>query len=80
MTDIGRMRHDAVAANSSHVSWGVKFDAFLDSFVATMTSWLCRASRGYLCPPDMTEIMYPDESRQSNSRAKECCNEKLPGK
>jgi hypothetical protein len=80
MTDIGSTTHKLSAAPSSPASWGRKFDALLDQFIDFMTRILCRASRGYLCPPDMTSVMYPDEPRPLNSRTKECCDEKLPGK
>jgi len=78
MTDIGSTTHRLSAASSSPASWGRKFDALFDRFIDFMTGILCRASRGYLCPPDMTSVMYPDES--PNPRPKECCDEKLPGK
>jgi len=69
-------------------SWGQKFDAFFQSVFDGLMSCLCRASRGYLCPPDMPSLMYPDEpplpgTRPPDSRhtrIKECCDEKLPGK
>ena len=78
MTDIGRTTPGVHSAALPRVSWGRKFDALLDRFIDFMTRILCRASRGYLCPPDMTSVMYPDEP--ANSRTKECCDEKLPGK
>jgi hypothetical protein len=78
MTDIGRTTDGLPAATLSPASWGTRFDAMLDAVVDALTRWLCRASRGYLCPPDMTSVMYPDEP--ANPRVKECCNEKLPGK
>ncbi len=49
----------------SPIQWGQRADAVLDFFFETiprfLTRCLCRASRGYLCPPDMTQVMYPDE-------------------
>ena len=88
MTDIGSsnpMGHGRPAAAIPHVaiprvSWGSRFDSLVDDFIDFMTRILCRASRGYLCPPDMTQVMYPDESRPPKYRTKECCDEKLPGK
>ena len=93
MTDIGssnRIGQGLPLASSSPtsspvspVSLGQKFDALFDSLIDFMTKILCRASRGYLCPPDMTSVMYPDEPstlNPPNSRSKECCDEKLPGK
>ncbi len=90
MTDIGssnRIGHGLPLASSSPtpapVSLGQKFDALFDSLIDFLTKVLCRASRGYLCPPDMTSVMYPDEPRTlnpPNSRSKECCDEKLPRK
>jgi hypothetical protein len=80
MTDIGRMQHGPVAGRVSPVSWWDRFNAALDEFFDFLMKCLCRASRGYLCPPDMTQIMYPDEPRPSNSLVKECCDEKLPRK
>ena len=47
------------------IQWGRRVDAVLDFFFETiprfLTRCLCRASRGYLCPPDMPQVMYPDE-------------------
>jgi hypothetical protein len=73
------------APTSAPVSLGQRFDALFDNLIDFMTKVLCRASRGYLCPPDMTHVMYPDETRPPNFRpsyspSKECCDEKLPGK
>jgi hypothetical protein len=78
MTVIGSSTHRHSATTFTPASWGRKFDTFLDNLINSLTGWLCRASRGYLCPPDMTSVMYPDEP--ANSRTKECCDEKLPGK
>ena len=92
MTDIGssnRIGHELPLATSSptssSVSLGQKFDALYESLIDFLTKILCRASRGYLCPPDMTQVMYPDETRPSHYRpsyspSKECCDEKLPRK
>jgi hypothetical protein len=80
MTDIGRTTDRVPVAALPSASWGRKFDALIDASIDAMTRWLCRASRGYLCPPDMTSIMYPDDSQPPNSHSKECCDEKLPGK
>ena len=91
MTDIGSSNRmgpglpSASSPTSSLSSLGQKFDAHFDSLVDFLTKVLCRASRGYLCPPDMTSVMYPDEPRPlnpplSNARIKECCDEKLPRK
>ena len=95
MTDIGssnRIGQGLPLASSSPtsspvspVSLGQKFDALYVSMIDFLTKVLCRASRGYLCPPDMTHVMYPDETRPSHYRpsyspSKECCDEKLPGK
>jgi hypothetical protein len=89
MAVIGRTAHSIPATVRPRVSWGKKFDKAFDAFFVALTGWLCRASRGYLCPPDMPSIMYPDEPGDSyaggpNSRAssqiRECCDEKLPGK
>ena len=91
MTDIGssnRVGQGLPLASSSPapvpVSLGQKFDALFDSLIDFLTKVLCRASRGYLCPPDMTSVMYPDEpgtvDSRTNSRSKECCDENLPGK
>jgi len=89
MTDIGGnnsnhpIAHGLLGAASARVSWERRIDAWFDGVIQALTGWLCRASRGYLCPPDMTSVMYPDETPTgsgSNSRSKECCNEKLPGK
>jgi hypothetical protein len=86
MTEIGSnpMGHGPAGA-LPRASWGQRFDALFDSLVDFLTKVLCRASRGYLCPPDMTSVMYPDEPRplnppMSNARVKECCDEKLPRK
>jgi hypothetical protein len=55
----------------------------------SLTSWMCRASRGYLCPPDMHRIMYPDEPGEAerwaaaeamSASARGCCDEELSGK
>jgi hypothetical protein len=78
MTGIGRTTQGMHGAAYPQVSWGRRFDAQFDRFIEFMTRVLCRASRGYLCPPDMTDVMYPDEP--SSSRSKECCDEKLPRK
>ena len=85
MTDIGRTTHELPVTALPRASWGRKFDNMFDHLIDALTRWLCRASRGYLCPPDMTSVMYPDEPRPSdfgppNSPSKECCDEKLPGK
>lgn len=90
MTVIGRTTQKLPVAAIPRVSWWRKFDALLDSMIEALTRCLCRASRGYLCPPDMTSVMYPDDAglddagleaqRPPNSRSKECCDEKLPGK
>jgi hypothetical protein len=84
MTDIGRSTHRLPAAALSPASLGRRFDDSLDALIEALTRWLCRASRGYLCPPDMTSVMYPDEpgtvDSRTNSRSKECCDENLPGK
>lgn len=93
MTDIGssnQIGHGVPLASSSPApstvspaSLGQKFDALFDSLIDFLTKILCRASRGYLCPPDMTSVMYPDEPRPlnpPNSSYKECCDEKLPRK
>ncbi len=60
-------------------SLGDRLDGWFDSIVDALMRCLCRASRGYLCPPDMTQVMYPDEPTPS-VRIQECCHEKLPGK
>ncbi len=93
MVDVGSsnsMGHSLAAPTVPRVSWGQKFDALLQRFFDGLMSCLCRASRGYLCPPDMPSLMYPDdpkasETRMDNarvpgSRVKECCDEKLSGK
>lgn len=88
MTDIGRTNpvvpgpigHGVSTATLRTPSWGQKFDAFFIASFNTLTGWLCRASRGYLCPPDMHQIMFPDEPHLfnlSNPPTKECCDEKL---
>jgi hypothetical protein len=72
--------------------WFQRFNDGLDrmalaAFNALM-GWLCRASRGYLCPPDMPSIMYPEDRTSDASSAptfvvadeRRCCDEKLSGK
>jgi hypothetical protein len=89
MAVIGRSAHTLPASGASFASWSHRFnaqlDALTDTFFNALMGWLCRASRGYLCPPDMPSVMYPESSNSpdtplSGSRTKECCNEKLPGK
>jgi hypothetical protein len=87
MTVIGSSNpigHDVSDAAFHPTSWWHRVDAWIDAFlnatIDTLTRWLCRASRGYLCPPDMTSVMYPEESRAMDARRRECCDEKLPGK
>ena len=58
-------------------SWGRKIDDFFDQVVDGLMKCLCRASRGYLCPPDMHRVMFPDESQGAVSRAKGCCDEDI---
>ncbi len=48
-------------------------DGLADTAIDFMTRCLCRASRGYLCPPDMTSVMYPDEDGPPKTGKKECC-------
>jgi hypothetical protein len=79
MTGIGRTNS---VGHGTSAGWGEKFDFFFIAIFNTLTGWLCRASRGYLCPPDMHHIMFPDEPgaahlASSNSPLKECCDEKL---
>jgi hypothetical protein len=88
MTDSGRTTYGL--PHPAHAASPWNFFAHLDSWVETrltefmqfMTRCLCRASRGYLCPPDMTSVMYPDDPgsqavqdsvTQSDSRKTECC-------
>lgn len=85
MTDIGRTTDTLSTASAPRLSLAHRFDNLLDGIGDWLVRCLCRASRGYLCPPDMTSVMYPDEpspagSRPAVARPKECCNEKLPGK
>ncbi len=74
MTDIGRMPQGPAAAVAP-VSWGARFDAAVYAIFDGLMKALCRASRGYLCPPDMTSVMYP-----AASPPKECCDENLSRK
>lgn len=61
-------------------------DGLFSLILRSLTSWMCRASRGYLCPPDMHKIMYPDEPDTADNvaamavSARGCCDEKLSGK
>ena len=85
MAVVGRTAQDFPAPAVPRLSWGQRFDRMIDAFFVSLTGWLCRASRGYLCPPDMPSLMYPDEpdlagSGGPNSNVRECCDEKLPGK
>jgi hypothetical protein len=92
MTEIGSSNpigHGLPVAAVPHLSWWRRFNAWIDSsidaLIETLTRHLCRASRGYLCPPDMTSVMYPTDTRSPdsplpNSGFKECCDEKLPRK
>lgn len=88
MTVIGGSTHGmqvpTASSVPSSVSWLSRVNAYvdtsLDNFASFLLRCLCRASRGYLCPPDMTSIMYPDEAQPPVSRFRECCDEKLPRK
>ncbi len=62
MTGIGSRTHGLSSTHFSPSSLGVWFDAQIDSFLSFMTRVLCRASRGWLCPPDMTSVMYPEDA------------------
>ena len=89
MTGIGSSTPGLATVAASRPSlggWlGTKFDRQIESFLSFLTSVLCRASRGYLCPPDMTQVMYPDEALPEHARAsavqkRGCCNENISGK
>jgi hypothetical protein len=87
MTEIGSSKligHGLPVAASRPLSWWRRFGALIDSsmdaLIDALTRHLCRASRGYLCPPDMTSVMYPPDSPLPNPALKECCDEKLPRK
>ena len=76
--------HAAATSREPSLSWWERFnarlDAGLENFFSFMTSVLCRASRGYLCPPDMTSVMYPDypDDAQPTKAAKgRCCDESV---
>jgi hypothetical protein len=84
MTEIGSSNpigHGLPAAAMPPLSrwrrFGALIDSSMDALVDALTRHLCRASRGYLCPPDMTSVMYPSDSPPP---LKECCDEKLPRK
>jgi hypothetical protein len=88
MTDIGSsnpmhpthpLSQSLPSANPTRIPLGQRLDASFDAAIDWLMRCLCRASRGYLCPPDMTQVMYPDEPIP-NTRIQECCHEKLPGK
>ena len=93
MTVIGRTTFEPVAttqtsSTSAARPWGVGLDTLLEKFWDGLMRSLCRASRGYLCPPDMTSVMYPDDpvrigsgnESQTVTRATGCCDAKLSGK
>lgn len=85
MTGIGSSTPGLPTVAASPSSLGGWLDVQLDTFLSFLTRILCRASRGYLCPPDMTQVMYPDEASPEDAPAsaaqkKGCCNENLPGK
>jgi hypothetical protein len=96
MAVLSRTTHDlhasALPAHGSFRNWVQRFndgfDRVLSRVFDALVGWLCRASRGYLCPPDMPSIMYPEDRRSDNREVlnskgagvKGCCNEDLPGK
>jgi hypothetical protein len=93
MAVLSRPAHDLPADARNAPTWWQRLNERLDVMQSiafnSLMSWLCRASRGYLCPPDMPSIMYPEDSRtdarplesaQPVSSVKRCCNEELSGK
>ena len=84
MTGIGSRTHGVSSALSPSTSLGDWIEAQIDSFLNFMTRVLCRASRGWLCPPDMTSVMYPDDAagagETQEGRRKGCCDENVSGK
>ena len=87
MAVLSRTTVDAPASTLSAPGWFQRLNDTLDSMLLlafnSLMGWLCRASRGYLCPPDMPSIMYPEErvgsAGSSALRARGCCDEKLSG-
>ena len=84
MTVIGSNMHGLGSAGASRepaLSWwdrfNIRLNTLLDHFLSFMTSILCRASRGYLCPPDMTSVMYPDEPQPPVAGSGRCCDESV---
>jgi len=75
MMVIARSTHPLPNPASQPADWGQKLDYLIESSFNTLMRWLCRASRGYLCPPDMTSVMYPEDS----PAVKSCCDEKFSG-
>ena len=84
MTVIGsnlRGLHSAATTQEPNMSgwerFNTRLNTLLDDFLSFMTSILCRASRGYLCPPDMTSVMYPDEPQPTIVGSGRCCDESV---
>jgi hypothetical protein len=76
--------HSTASSHEPSLSWWERFNTrlntLLDNFVSFMTSILCRASRGYLCPPDMTSVMYPDDpgdAQSTKASIRRCCDESV---
>ncbi len=63
--------HDRPASTLPANGWFQRFNDGIDAMLLVafnnLMGWLCRASRGYLCPPDMPNLMYPEDRRPGTS-------------